>query len=416
MRVTYTMPKKARELGALEVKRLRERGVPGHYAVGGVAGLAMQIAPTGATTWILRLKVGDRRRDMGLGGYPDVELARAREKAREARELVEQGVDPILQRQQARSALSAKQAAQKTFRYCALKFIESKSAEWKNDKHAAQWTSTLTTYAFPQLGHLLVSDVGVPQVLEVLRPIWTTKTETATRLRGRIESVLDWAAVHHYREGLNPARWKGHLDKILPTPTKVATVKHRKALPIDDVPAFMVKLRAIEGNGARALEFAILTAARSGEVRGATWHEIKDGKEGGAEWVIPKERMKAGKEHKVPLSPAALELLRALPRREGCDLVFPSTKQTPLSDMTLLAVLRRMGVDAVPHGFRSTFKDWASERTVYPNEMSEMALAHAIGNKVEEAYRRGDMVLKRRMMMDDWGCFCGSTVEQSKSE
>lgn len=404
------MPKKAAELSPLAVRRLVK---PGHYAVGGVAGLALQVAPGGARTWILRVTVGSKRRDMGLGGYPDVELAQAREKARAARELVEQGVDPILHRRQLKSALAAQQAAQKTFEQCATEYIDAKSAEWSNAKHASQWTNTLTAYAYPTLGKLLVSDIGLPQVIGVLKPIWQTKTETATRLRGRIEAVLDWATVHHYRQGLNPARWKGHLDKILPTPTKISRVKHHKALAVDDVPGFMAALRHQEGAGAKALEFLVLTAARSGEVRGATWSEIDLD---AGEWTVPAERMKAGKEHRVPLSPAAVDLLKGLEKVEGTDLVFPSSRKAPLSDMTLTAVMRRMKVDAVPHGFRSSFRDWASERTGYPGDVVEMALAHAIADKVEAAYRRGDLFEKRRALMADWASFCVPTeVEKQRA-
>ncbi|MBL0420504.1 integrase arm-type DNA-binding domain-containing protein [Ramlibacter sp. AW1] len=399
------MPKKPRELKALEVSRLTE---PGHHVVGGVPGLALQVAPGGARTWVLRITVGSKRRDMGLGGYPGVTLEDAKTKARQARALVEKGIDPILQRRQAKSALAAQQAAQKTFKQCATAYIDGKSREWANAKHAAQWTSTLETYAYPTLGDLLVGDIGLPQVLGVLKPIWNDKTETASRVRGRIEAVLDWATVHGYREGLNPARWKGHLDKLLAARGKVAKVQHHKALPIDDVPAFLARLREQAGMGARALEFAILTLARSGEVRGATWAEIDLGR---AEWTIPAERMKAGKEHRVPLSKPALELLQALPRMEGTDLVFPSTMLKPLSDMTLLAAMRRMKVDAVPHGFRSSFRDWASERTSYPHEVVEMALAHAIADKVVAAYLRGDVFEKRRRLMDDWAAFCGNVIK-----
>ncbi|TFZ05042.1 tyrosine-type recombinase/integrase [Ramlibacter rhizophilus] len=398
------MPRKAPELSALHVRRLTQ---PGLHAVGGVAGLCLQVAPGGARTWILRVSIAGKRRDMGLGGYPDVELGQAREKARAARALVEQGIDPILQRQQAKSALVAQRAAQKTFQQCARAYIDAKSPEWSNPKHASQWTNTLETYAYPVMGELLVGDVALPQVLDVLRPIWQVKTETAVRLRGRIEAVLDWATVHRYREGPNPARWKGHLDKLLAAPTKVAKVQHHKALPADAVPDFFGALRQQTGLGARALEFAILTASRSGEVRGATWGEISLDK---AEWLIPADRMKAGKEHRVPLSMPALELLRRLERVEGSDLVFPSKTLTSLSDMTLLAVMRRMAVDAVPHGFRSSFKDWATERTSYSREAVEMALAHAIGDKVEAAYRRGDLFETRRRLMDDWARFCGTPI------
>lgn len=396
------MPRKAKELSALEVNRLK---TPGLHAVGGVAGLALQVAPGGSRTWVLRFTVGDRRRDMGLGGFPDVTLAQARDKAREARDKIDKGVDPIVQRQEAKSAMRATAAAAKTFGECVTGYVDAKSAEWRNPKHRQQWSTTLEEYANPVIGKLLVRDVALTHVLKILEPIWTVKTETASRVRGRIESVLNWAAVRGYRSGENPARWRGHLDKLLPAPTKVAKVEHHAALDLNALPGFMSALRSEKGLGARALEFAILTAARSGEVRNATWDEVD--LDAGV-WTVPAGRMKAGKEHRVPLSPAAVKLLRALPRVEGSALLFPSAKGTPLSDMTLSAVLRRMGVDAVPHGFRSTFKDWVSERTSYPGEMSEMALAHTISDKVEAAYRRGDLFEKRRRMMNDWARFCAT--------
>jgi integrase len=398
------MPRKAKELSALEVGRLK---VPGLHFVGGVAGLALQVAPGGARTWVLRFSIAGKRRDMGLGGFPDVTLAGAREKAREARAKADQGVDPILQRQEARSALLATAAAAKTFSECTTAYVDAKSAEWRNAKHRQQWSNTLKEYADPVIGQLLVRDVTLVHVLKILEPIWKTKTETASRVRGRIESVLNWATVRGYRTGENPARWRGHLDKLLAAPAKVARVEHHAALDVDAVPGFISALRQQKGKGARALEFAILTAARSGEVRGATWDEID--LQAGI-WTVPGARMKAGREHRVPLSPAALKLLNALPRIEKTTLLFPSSKNTPLSDMTLTEVLRRMKVEAVPHGFRSTFKDWASERTRYPGEMSEMALAHAIGDKVEAAYRRGDLFEKRRRMMNDWAKFCATPI------
>lgn len=395
------MPRKAKELSALEIKRLK---APGLHFVGGVAGLALQVAPGGARTWVLRFAIAGKRRDMGLGGFPDVTLAGAREKAREARAKADQGIDPILQRQEAKSALRASAAAAKTFSECTTAYVDAKSAEWKNDKHRQQWGNTLKEYADPIIGQLLVRDVTLTHVLKILEPIWTSKTETASRVRGRIESVLNWATVRGYRSGENPARWRGHLEKLLAKPSKVTKVEHHMALDVNAVPAFMSALRHEKGLGPTALEFTILTAARSGEVRGATWAEID--LETGV-WTIPGERMKAGKEHRVPLSPAAVKLLRALPRIKETTLLFPSAKNTPLSDMTLTAVLRRMGVDAVPHGFRSTFRDWASEHTNYPREVAEMALAHAIGDKVEAAYRRGELLEKRRRLMKDWATFCG---------
>ncbi len=402
------MPRKARELSAVEVNRLK---TPGLYAVGGVAGLALQVAPGGSRSWVLRALVAGKRRDMGLGGFPDVTLAMAREKAREQRLLIDQGQDPILARKEAKSALRATAAAARTFTECATAYIDAKSAEWSNPKHRQQWTNTLEEYAAPVIGDMLVRDVALPHIMRILEPIWTKKTETAARVRGRVEAVLDWATVRGYRDGDNPARWRGHLDKLLAAPAKVAKVQHHRALSVDTVGEFMAALRTERGLGARALEFAILTAARSGEVRGATWDEIDLDK---ALWVVPASRMKAGKEHRVPLSPAAVTLLRSLPKVGGTNLAFPSSKNTPLSDMTLTGVLRRMGVDAVPHGFRSTFKDWASERTSYPAEMSEMALAHTISDKVEAAYRRGDLFEKRSRMMADWAAFCSTPTAGGK--
>lgn len=394
------MPKKAKDLSAVEVGRLK---VPGLHFVGGVRGLALQVAPGGARTWVLRFSIAGKRRDMGLGGFPEIGLADARTKAREARAKADQGIDPILHRQEARSALRASAAAAKTFAECVTGYVEAKSAEWRNPKHRQQWSATLEQYANPVIGSLLVRDVTLTHVLKILEPIWTTKTETASRVRGRIESVLNWATVRGYRSGENPARWRGHLDKLLAAPKKIAKVEHHAALDVNAVPGFMSALREQKGLGAKALEFLVLTAARSGEVRGATWDEIDLDN---ALWTIPAERMKAGKEHRVPLSPTAIKLLKALPRIDGTVLLFPSTKNTPLSDMTLTGVLRRMGVDAVPHGFRSTFRDWAAERTSFPRDVAEMALAHTIGDKVEAAYRRGDLFAKRVQMMAAWAKFC----------
>ena len=394
------MGRKADELGALAVSRLT---APGLHFVGGVSGLALQISASGARSWVLRAMVGGKRRDMGLGGFPDVTLAGARGAAREARAKIKAGIDPIAEGRAARSALRASVAAAITFELASRQYIEAHEPGWRNAKHAQQWRNTLETYANPVIGGVLVRDVALPQVLAVLEPIWREKTETASRLRGRIESVLDWATARGYRDGLNPARWRGHLDTLLPAPRKVAKSDHHAALPVSELGAFMRALRNQEGMGARALEFAILTAARSGEVRGATWEEIE---RNAAVWKVPASRMKAGKEHRVPLSPAALALLRAVPRMAGTDLVFPAPRGGLLSDMTLTAVLRRMGVAAVPHGFRSSFRDWCSERTNYPREVAEMALAHSIGDKVEAAYRRGDLFDKRRKLMTEWAAFC----------
>jgi integrase len=393
------MPKLAKELGALAVSRLAE---PGMNFVGGVQGLALHVTKSGARSWLLRVMVAGKRREMGLGNYPGVPLAHAREKAREARELIRQGVDPIELQRAVQSASSASAASALTFAQCGAAYVVAHEAGWKNAKHAQQWRNTLEQYAYPVMGTLLVRDVALSHVLAVLEPIWLTKTETASRVRGRIESVMDWAKGRGYRTGDNPAAWKGNLAAQLPKPERVTKVEHHRALPVAEVGPFMAKLRTSAGTGARALEFVILTAARSGDVRGARWAEIdRDMKV----WTVPAERMKAGKEHRVPLSAAAMSLLDALPRMAGTDLVFPAPRGGQLSDMTLTAVLRRLDIPAVPHGFRSTFRDWAAERTNYPREAAEMALAHTIGDKVEAAYRRGDLFDKRRRMMDEWADF-----------
>lgn len=399
------MPKKAKELSALEVNRLT---TPGMHAVGGVAGLYLQVTDSGARTWILRATVGSRRRDMGLGGFPDVTLAGAREAARVARLKIKDGIDPIDEAQAKRAALAASQALAITFGEAAAKYIAANEAGWKNAKHAAQWTSTLEAYAFPTIGKIRVSDIETAHVIGILEPIWTTRTETASRLRGRIESVLDWATVRGYRKGENPARWKGHLDMILPPRNKVQKVEHHAAMDYSEVGSFMAELAKVEGMGARALEFAILTAARSGEVRGATWAEID--KQAGV-WTIPANRMKADKEHRIPLTSHALALLRKLPRIAGTDLVFPSAKNTILSDMTMSAVLRRMGQTVTAHGFRSTFRDWAGETTAYPREVIEHALAHQLKDKAEAAYARGTLFDKRRRLMADWAKHCATVAK-----
>ena len=370
------------------------------HAVGGVPGLYLHVSDSLARSWIVRVTVNGKRREMGLGGFADVTLAEAREKARAARKQVLQGIDPVAERQAERRRRKTETVP--TFKMCAEAYIEAHAPEWRNQKHAAQWSATLGTYAYPTIGSMSVSDVDTAHVLEVLRPIWTTKTETATRLRGRIEQVLASATVAGYRKGENPARWRGHLDQLLPKPSKIAKVEHHAAMPIDELPDFMPKLAEVSGMSARALEFAILTAARSGEVRGATWDEIDlEGKL----WTIPAERMKAGREHRVPLSEQAIELLKSLPIFEGVPYVFAAPRGGQLSDMAMTVILRRMGVPFVPHGFRSTFRDWCSERTHCPSDLAEMALAHAIKSAVEAAYRRGDMLDKRRELMQTWADF-----------
>jgi integrase len=393
------MPKLATEMGALAVSKVF---TPGLHFVGYVTGLALQVKGSGSKSWVLRSVIGGRRRDMGLGAYPSVSLAQARQKAAEARELIRQGVDPIERQRSALSALKASLASQMTFEETAKAYISAHEATWKNAKHAQQWRNTLKECTYPVFGDLLVRDVAKEHVLAALRPIWNSKNETASRLRGRIELVLSYAMQAGYRpEGLNPARWKGGLDKLLAAPSKVQKTKHFKALAASEMGEFMKKLAKVEGQGARALEFAILTAARSGEVRGAKWSEIDMN---GKMWTIPASRMKAGKEHRVPLSNAAINLLEKIAVTES-ELVFPSPRGGMLSDMTLTGVLRRMKVSVTAHGFRSTFRDWVAESTQFPNEVAEMALAHTISNKSEASYRRKDMFEKRAVMMEEWSRF-----------
>lgn len=398
------MPRKASELTALAVKRLTK---PGLFAVGGVTGLALQVKESGARSWILRATGSSgRRHEIGLGGYPDISLAAARDIARSHREALTRGEDLIGAKRAARE-FKRQVDARLTFEQAAKRWHAVRSQEYRNPKHAAQVLTTISTYANPLIGSKPVDQIEVQDILTVLEPIWTTKTETADRLRGRLENVLAWATAAKHRSGENPARWRGNLDALLPKPGKIAASVHHAALPFDDVPAFMRDLQRVDGAGARALEYLILCAARSGEVRLATWSEVDVD---AGHWVVPKERMKAGREHRVPLSRPAVHLLEKLPRFAGSDWIFTGARGGPLSDMTISAVTRRMGVQAVPHGFRSAFRDWAAERTSYPSEVAEMALAHTISSKVEAAYRRGDLFEKRRGLMSDWADFAMSLL------
>lgn len=406
------MPRIARMVSAVTVARAQE---PGRHAVGGVAGLALVVTKSGAKCWVLRTMAAGRRREFGLGGYPSVTLEQARERAREARDLIRKGIDPARQRQKAADALRAAEAKRLTFRKAAEQFVDRKLIEFRNAKHGAQWSRTLETYAYPVIGNLSVDQIDLGHIKRILDPIWTEKTETAKRLRGRIEAVLSYATASGFRSGDNPARWRGNLDAVMPKPGKIARVQHHRALPVDDLPDFMRSLRTREGIAPRALEFLILTAARSGEVRGARWSEIDMA---ARTWTVPADRMKAHREHVVPLSQAAIQVLESIPKRDEQDeqdWLFAAPRGGALSDMALSALTRRMGADVVPHGFRSTFRDWAAERTNYPREVAEKALAHTISNAVEAAYRRGDLLEKRRRMMDEWARFCerpsdGATV------
>ena len=393
------MPKLAAEMSPIQITRIAD---PGLHFVGVVPGLAMQVRGN-SKSWILRVRIVGKTRDIGLGGYPDVTLALAREKARALREQIRQGVDPLEERRAQRAALEMAQGMRVTFSEAARAFIATKKHEWNNAKSAQQWENTIQTYAVPVIGDMYLNEIELGHVLKVLEPIWMTKTETASRLRGRIESILDWAKVHRYREGENPARWKGNLDKVLPKPGKTKQTKHHAALPYDELGPFMERLRERSGMAALALQFCILTAARSGEVRGATWSEINLST---SEWIIPAERMKAGKEHTVPLSPQALKILKAVPRGGQAEILFKAKRGGTLSDMTLSAVLRRMGVAVTVHGFRSTFRDWAGELSSFPREVIEHALAHQLQDKAEAAYARSTLVPKRKRLMESWGSYC----------
>jgi integrase len=380
-------------------------------------GLYLRVAPSGAKSWVFRFQLDGKRRDMGLGPFPDISLAEARGKASAHRKQRHEGIDPLDAKAAQRQAQRVSVAKGRTFRECAVEFIDKNRAGWRNAKHAAQWTATLETYVYPALGELPVSAIDAGLVVQVLDPIWAEKPETASRVRGRIEVVLDAATVRGFRQGPNPAQWKGNLAHILPARGKVRKVEHHAALPFDDMPEFLAALRGREGTSARALEFAILTAARTGEALGARWGEIDLAAK---LWTVPAERMKAGREHRVPLSEAALAVLdKARPlalTRDGepdpAAPVFPGPRRAlPLSNMVLLMLLRRMGrTDLTAHGFRSTFSDWAAERTAYPRETVEMALAHTVENRVERAYRRGDLFDKRRQLMDGWARFCEAAV------
>lgn len=389
------MPRVAKALSPLEIKRLVD---PGAYAVGHVAGLTLNVKPTGARSWILRTTISGKRTEIGLGGYPSVMLAQATERARETLDQVRRGTNPVAERRELRTV------AEWTFKRCAEAYIAGHRAKWKNKKHASQWENTLETYAYPVFGSKHVRDVTRPDVLRVIEPHWSTKNETMTRVRNRIELILSWAMQKEYRpEGLNPARWRDNLDAALPKPSKVAKREHFEAMPVAEAGAFMKQLRAAEGTGARALEFVVLTASRSGAVRMARWNEIDlDARV----WTCPGKHMKSSRPHRVPLAEPAIRLLQSLPKGKGADLIFPGAREgKPLSDMALTAVMRRMKLTAVPHGFRSTFSDWCAEMTNTPAEVREMALAHAIGDATEEAYRRGDLFEKRREVMSAWAEF-----------
>ncbi len=382
---------------------------PGTHGDGN--GLYLRVKPdAGQCSWVLRYMLHGKARWMGLGPYPLVSLADARARAADARRLLLDKVDPISVREDHHAKAKLDAAARVTFAECGVGYIDAHKASWKNAKHRAQWEATLRTYAYPIIGTLPVASVDTAMVLKVLQPIWNEKPETAKRLRGRIEAVIDYATVAGYRLGPNPARWKGHLSHMLAKPSAIRPVEHHAALPYADLPDFMIELHKQEGIGARALEFAILTATRTGEVLGAQWPEIDLVAK---LWTIPAVRMKAGKEHIVPLSPRAVEILEGLQPDAPEGFVFPGRDgKKPLSNMAFLMLLRRMGRDDLTaHGFRSTFRDWAGDRTSFDTQTIEHALAHGISDRTEAAYRRGTAIEKRRHLMQHWADFAASPAK-----
>lgn len=401
------MARTVEKLTALAVDRISK---PGMYADGN--GLYLRVTPDKTKNWVYRFMLNGKPRWMGLGPLHTFGLADARIRAAECRKRRYDGIDPIETRRAEKLKRKLEAARAITFKQCGERYIAAHRAGWHNAKHAAQWTNTLATYVEPELGKLPVQEIDTALVMKVLEPIWAAKPETASRVRQRIEAVLDWAAARHYRTGENPARWRGHLEKLLPARSKVRRVEHHAALPYAETAAFMAVLRTQEGIAARALEFAILTASRTSETLLARWSEFDLTAK---IWIVSAKRMKAKKEHRVPLSARAVAIVQEMAKLAGGNpstdkFVFPgAARDKPLSNMVFLMLLRRMGRgDLTAHGFRSTFRDWIAERTNYPTEVAEMALAHTVGDKVEAAYRRGDMFERRRRLMTDWATFCNT--------
>lgn len=411
------MPKKAPELSAKQVRDLTHGisadGTPYNalHPVGGVAGLLLQVKPSGAKSWIYRTQVAGKRRNIGLGGFPDVTLSQAREKAREMRDKIKDGIDPVEHSKAVQRALKAAQMANITFAEAMGKYITMKSKEFKNPRQEQQWTNSLTTYAVPHIGKVPVREIDLHHIKAVLDPIWEEKTETANRVRARMENILGWCAVHGYRANENPAQWKGYLDAIYASPEKIKKKAHFTALPVEAMPDFMKALKKRTGTAARALEFLILTASRTNEVigdkrigkDGITWQEIDFTKK---VWTVPADRMKSGKQHKVPLTDTAVDLLKGMEQGKPEDLVFPGPKGDVPSNNFLSALLKRMDQPVTAHGFRSTFKDWAREYTAYADEVSELALAHVNSDATRAAYARSELIDKRRLLMADWEHYC----------
>ena len=390
----------ARQINKLSDRQVKAEKRPGRFADGN--GLYLQVSQSGAKSWLFRFMQDGRSREMGLGSTNAVSLAEARTTAIECKRLLRDGIDPINDRKERLFKTKAEKKDALTFKHCAKEYLKAHSASWKSDRHAEIWASSVKRYAEPVIGEMPINLVDHGHIMRVLDPIWRTKTETAKKLRGRLESILDWATVQDYRKGENPARWKGHLDKLLPKPSEVSKVKHFPALPYQEINAFMDELRQREAPSALALRLIILTATRSGELRGAVWPEFNLAN---ATWTIPAERMKAGKEHTVPLCPEAVSILEALPRMANTDHLFTGAKSgKPLSDVVFKKLMERMNrVGITTHGFRSTFRDWAAEQTSFPREVIENALAHRLKDKAEAAYFRSNLLNKRRELMNKWG-------------
>jgi integrase len=397
--------KKRKRSKPLTAKRVERTTTPGRYRDRIVPGLLLQISESGAKSWVLRYALHGKERMMGLGSASVFSLKQARDRARSARQLLADGIDPLATKRATLAAAKAAAAKRLTFREAAELYYNQHAPEWGNKVHREQFLGSLKSYAYAHIGTTDVAAVDTPDVLRVLNPIWLIKTTTASRVRNRLERILDWAVVSGHRpRGDNPARWRGHLEEMLPKPSKVAPKVHHAALPYADVPSFLIDLRAHEDVAARALEFTILTAARTGEVLGAKWSEIDLDN---AMWVIPASRMKMRREHRVPLSAAAIDLLNKLPREEASPFVFIGPQQgLGLGGMALSRLLHRMGYSETVHGFRSSFSDWAHEETSHANHTIELALAHQVGSETELSYRRKDMVAKRVKLMADWSRFC----------
>ena len=389
------------KLTALHVARAKKRGMYGDGL-----GLYLQVGLGGARSWIYRFSLNGSEHYLGLGSVNAIPLKRARELAAEARQLRAEGIDPIKRRRDDRLAERIANAKTTTFAQCSAQYLAAHETEWRNPKHRQQWRNTLAAYVMPTLGLMPVQAIDTDLVLKVVEPIWKEKPETASRVRGRIESILDWATARELRQGENPARWRGHLEHLLPAKTKIGAVEHYPALPYDEIGAFMANLRRRPSISARCLEFTILTAARTSEAISAHWDELD--LDAGIR-TIPGARMKGSLEHKVPLAPRVVRLLRELHKHRAGEYVFSGTKLgQPLSNQTMLKLLGLMDRgDLTVHGFRSTFTDWAHEQTSFPGIVIDMALAHKISDKVEAAYRRGDLFDKRRKLMEAWADFCG---------